>query len=646
MPTLLCAHIQGPWTAGESTAASKPAQPVEEPPKQDSNSSSSNSTAQARQPQSQEARAAANERRAARTLQVLPVALGILESAVRFLCEGGSEGDSPPAAATPAAAVAAAAAAAAEADPQLWHNLPGAALLDLKGSLDAAFAVVLEFFGEVRPYVCGLSVHSYRMAGTVPVAAAEPVQQVSGSALQQLRTLGAACARTLGGWLAEDAGTLRDEFLAALPVILALADSSSSSSSSHSSTSGASSSTSGASSSTAAAYSSMATVGELEEVDSDDETAAGATTAWEAQQRAHAAAAAQSAEQQQQQSATSPTATAGEAQAPGSCDIVLLGLLRGLVALSYEDVALVAMVEEAVPLRTAALLERLAASVPAPPAVFAAPAARTVVSISLTALPPPYRLQPELVQPACWACALLLNTLSRGAHLPASELSAAPAPQYAVGAHPAVTAGLLLPVAGLILAGSAARHSANLAASAAAAAASSTTAAPASAAAAAAAADGLLAEGAQARLLMAYAASLLLQVARTQGASPGATLDSAALAPPAAATAGAAVWRHVAAAVAYAVRSLADPCSLNSQHIDSGEILLGRPRSSSLSSATHEDVSYEEGAMWQWAADSAAEIEAACTAEGGPGGNALVRAGVVQPELLTCLIQASESGVI
>jgi trimeric autotransporter adhesin len=565
---------------------------------------------------------------------------------VRFLCEGGSEGESPPAAATPAAAVAAAEAAAAEVDPQLWRNLPGAALLDLKGFLDAAFAVVLEFFGEVRPYVCGPSVHSYRMAGTVPVAAAEPVQQVSGSALQQLRTLGAACARTLGGWLAEDAGTLRDEFLAALPVILALADSSSSNSNSGAT----SSSSSASSSSTAAAYSSMATVEELEEVDSDDETAAGATTAWEAQQRAHAAAApAQSAAQQPAAS----TDTAGEAQAPGNGDNVLQGLLRDLVALSYEDVALVAMVEEAVPLRTAALLERLAASVPAPPAIYAAPAARTVVSISLAALPPAYRLQPELVQPACWACALLLNTLSRGAHLPASELSAAAAPQYAVGAHPAVTARLLLPLAGLVLAGSAARHSANLAASAAAAAAaaaaSSTTAAPASAAAAAAAADALLAEGAQARLLMAYAAGLLLQVARTQGASPGATLDSAAHAPApaAAAAAGAAVWQQVAAAVAYAVRSLADPCSLNnSQHTGSGELLLGRPRSSSLSSATHEDVSYEEGVMWQWAAESATEIEAACTAEGGSGGNALVRAGVVQPELLACLIQASESGVI
>jgi hypothetical protein len=576
---------------------------------------------------------------------VLPVALGILESAVRFLCESSSEGDSP---------------TAADADPQLWRNLPGAALLDLKTSLDAAFAVVLEFFGEVRPYVCSPSLHSYRMPGTAPPA--EPVQQVSGSALQQLRTLGAACARTLGGWLAEDAGTLRDEFLAALPVILALADSSSGSSSRSSSSYGAAAASVNGSSSSAAAFSSMPTVEELEEVDSDDETAAGAATAWEAERRAHAAA--QPAEQQSaatpdsslEATTTAAATTAGDVHSSNSGDIVLLALLRGLVALSYEDVALVAMVEEAVPLRTAALLERLAASVPAPAAVYAAPATRTVVSITLAALPPPYRLQPELVQPACWACALLLNTLSRGAHLPASELSAAAAPQYAVGVHPAVTVGLLQPLAGLILAGSAAHHSANLAASAAAAAAaaSSTTATPVSAAAAVAAADALVAEGAQARLLMAYAASLLLQVARTQGASPSATMNSGAHALPApaaapvVAAAGAAVWQQVAAAVACAVRSLADPCMLNSQYTIGGgaELWHGRPRSSSLGSATHEDVSYEEGAMWQWAAESAAEIESACTAEGGPGGNALVRAGVVQPELLTCLIQASESGVI
>ncbi|CAM9580753.1 unnamed protein product, partial [Choristocarpus tenellus] len=75
-------------------------------------------------------------------------------------------------------------------------------------TLSGLFGSVLEFLSEIRPWILNC-----RPMGT---------PEIFGADIWALQRLGLHCARAIGAWAAEDPDSLRSEFLAALPVLLAL----------------------------------------------------------------------------------------------------------------------------------------------------------------------------------------------------------------------------------------------------------------------------------------------------------------------------------------------------------------------------------------------------------------------------------------
>eukprot|EP00752_Nemacystus_decipiens_P010838 g9636.t1 len=159
---------------------------------------------------------AMKEQRTARLLRMVPVALGVAESTIAFLCggEGATEDDG-------------------EGGEEeggkgsgRWDQLPINTLQDLQKTLVGLFGCVLDFFSEIRRWIVVAPAPPY--AGDVSVRAEQDAVAESSPSrpsivdLWGMQRLGLECSRVLGVWVAEDPESLPQKFLEVLPVLLAL----------------------------------------------------------------------------------------------------------------------------------------------------------------------------------------------------------------------------------------------------------------------------------------------------------------------------------------------------------------------------------------------------------------------------------------
>eukprot|EP00903_Cladosiphon_okamuranus_P014719 g13639.t1 len=540
---------------------------------------------------------AIKEQRSARLLRMVPVALGVAESTIAFLCGGegaGEDGDG------------------GEGDREggersgRWDELPIDTLQDLQKTLVGLFGCVLDFFSEIRRWIVvtppggssrGANARANQKRGTESSSSAPSIVD-----LWAIQRLGLECSRVLGVWVAEDPESLPQRFLEVLPVLLALNAGEEAPDSDDE-------------------ESDQDSDDEDDDDDDDDNDPTAITTPT-------LAAFPGAARYMPTSSRDIPSAWPASSAAASRADAALHNVLRAMLALSYEAAPLAAMVEEGVTAR----LARLAAA--GPPAIASLllllggrgeDNAAAAAASSSPLLAPPEQVAEAVRSPLITACGLLTNILTSAGHLAWPEKAGhggggggagqpARPPSHPVLGHPGMGECLasLAEVAG---AAGAARRAGG---------------------------------GTRWRLVAAHATLVVMTVARA--ATPGNGLAPArGLADrkvrwlgedggdvvagkgarrPSAPAAARTVWEGMARAVDEALGSLsAVP----------GRRLIGS------GGGEDEEASYEEGAIWQWCLECAREMEAA---SGGASGNPYVSSGVVPRRMLKSLIEASSAGRI